>query len=84
MTLRRALWAHRGYTGRQRVHGAGPTLSTKGVEQHLKLKVNREKSMVDRAIRRPLLGFGCFVRGGQVTVRIGPKARKRAKTASGN
>jgi len=52
---------------------------TQYVEQHLKLKVNREKSVVDRAIRRPLLGFGFFVRGGQVKVRIDPKARKRAK-----
>ena len=49
------------------------------VEQHLKLKVNREKSVVDRAIRRPLLGFGFFARGGQVKVRIDQKARKRAK-----
>ena len=49
------------------------------IEQHLKLKVNREKSVVDRAIRRPLLGFGFFVRGGQVKVRIDRKARQRAK-----
>ncbi|MDA8069864.1 MAG: group II intron reverse transcriptase/maturase, partial [Actinomycetota bacterium] len=49
------------------------------VEQHLKLKVNHEKSVVDRATRRPLLGFGFFVSGGQVKVRIDPKARKRAK-----
>ncbi len=52
---------------------------TQHVEQHLKLKVNREKSVVDRAIRRPLLGFGFFVRKGQVKVRIDPKARKRAE-----
>jgi len=35
--------------------------------------------VVDRAIRRALLGFGFFVRKGQVKVRIDPKARKRAK-----
>ena len=52
---------------------------TQYVEQHLKLRVNREKSVVDRATRRPLLGFGFFVRGGKVKVRIDPKARKRAK-----
>ena len=52
---------------------------TQYVEQHLKLRVNREKSVVDRATRRPLLGFGFFVRGGQVKVRIDQKARKRAK-----
>jgi len=37
---------------------------TRYVEQQLKLNVNREKSVVDRATRRPLLGFGFFVRGG--------------------
>ena len=31
---------------------------TQYVEQRLKLKVNREKSVVDRATKRPLLGFG--------------------------
>ncbi len=35
--------------------------------------------MVDRATRRPLLGFGFFVRGGEIKVRIDPKARTRAK-----
>jgi group II intron reverse transcriptase/maturase len=52
---------------------------TRYVEQRLKLRVNREKSVVDRATRRPLLGFGFFVRGGEVKVRIDPKARSRAK-----
>jgi hypothetical protein len=33
---------------------------TQYVEQRLKLKVNREKSVVDRATKRPLLGFGSF------------------------
>ena len=51
---------------------------TQYVEQHLKLKVNREKSVVDRAIRRPLLGFGFFARGGQVKVRIDPKADRKS------
>jgi hypothetical protein len=52
---------------------------TRYIEQRLKLRVNHEKSVVDRATRRPLLGFGFFVRGGEVKVRIDPKARKRAK-----
>jgi group II intron reverse transcriptase/maturase len=52
---------------------------TQYVEQRLKLKVNREKSVVDRATKRPLLGFGFFVRAGEVMVRVDPKARKRAK-----
>lgn len=49
------------------------------IEQRLKLRVNRGKSAVDRATRRTLLGFGFFKRGGEIKVRIDPKARKRAK-----
>jgi RNA-directed DNA polymerase len=52
---------------------------TRVIEQRLKLKVNAEKSVVDRATKRPFLGFGFFVRGGEVQVRIDPKARTRAK-----
>jgi group II intron reverse transcriptase/maturase len=49
------------------------------VESKLKLRVNREKSAVDRATKRPFLGFGFFYRDGQVKVRVDPKARTRAK-----
>ena len=49
------------------------------VEQRLKLKVNREKSVVDRAMRRPFLGFCFRPRGGEVRVLVDPKALKRAK-----
>ena len=49
------------------------------IERRLKLRVNREKSAVDHATRRTLLGFGFLKRGGEVKVRIDPKARKRAK-----
>lgn len=49
------------------------------VESRLKLRVNRRKSAVARATRRPFLGFGFFVREGKVKVRIDPEARKRAK-----
>jgi RNA-directed DNA polymerase len=49
------------------------------IERRLKLRVNREKSAVDRATRRTLLGFGFFKRGGEIKVRIDPKARKRAE-----
>ena len=52
---------------------------TRFVEQRLKLKVNRDKSVVDRATKRPLLGFGFFYRGGEVKVRVDPKAQRRAK-----
>lgn len=49
------------------------------IEGRLKLKVNRRKSAVDRALRRPLLSFGFFRRDGEIKVRIDPEARKRAK-----
>lgn len=49
------------------------------VEKRLKLKVNREKSVVDRATKRPLLGFGFLRRGNRITIRIDPKACKRAQ-----
>jgi group II intron reverse transcriptase/maturase len=49
------------------------------VEGRLKLRVNRRKSAVAPAKRRPFLGFGFFERDGQVKVRIDPDARRRAK-----
>lgn len=49
------------------------------VEERLKLRVNREKSAVDRATKRNLLGFGFMRRGELVTIRIDPKAPQRAK-----
>jgi group II intron reverse transcriptase/maturase len=52
---------------------------TQYVEQRLKLKVNRGKSVVDRATKRTLLGFGFFYRDGEVKVRVDQKARMRAK-----
>jgi group II intron reverse transcriptase/maturase len=53
---------------------------TRYVEQRLKLRINHEKSMVDKASKRALLGFRFHVRGtGEVRVLIDPKARKRAK-----
>ena len=48
-------------------------------EARLKLRVNREKSAVARATRRPFLGFGFLYRDGQVQVRVDPNARRRAK-----
>ena len=52
---------------------------TQYVEQRLKLKVNREKSVVDRATKRPLLGFRFAYRGDEVRVLVDPKRVKRAK-----
>jgi RNA-directed DNA polymerase len=49
------------------------------VERRLKLKVSRQKSAVDLAKKRPLLGFRFFGRDREVKVRIDPSARKRVK-----
>ena len=49
------------------------------VEERLKLKVNREKSVVARALRRPFLGFCLRPRTGEVRVLVDPKALRRAK-----
>ena len=49
------------------------------VESRLKLRVNRGKSAVAPATKRPFLGFAFFERDGEVKVRIDPDARKRAK-----
>ena len=52
---------------------------TQYVEQRLKLRVNREKSVVARALRRPFLGFCFRPRMGEVRVLVDPKALRRAK-----
>jgi RNA-directed DNA polymerase len=49
------------------------------IERRLKLRVNPGKSSVGSAFRVTLRGFGFLRRGGEVKVRIDPKARKRAK-----
>jgi len=49
------------------------------VEQRLHLKVNRTKSGIAPATRRGLLGFGFFVRDGQVKIRLDPKATHRLR-----
>lgn len=49
------------------------------IERRLKLKVNRQKSAVDLAKKRALLGFRFFGREHEVKVRIDPDARKRVK-----
>ena len=52
---------------------------TQFIEQRLKLKVNVQKSVVGRATTRPFLGFAFLSRRGKITIRIDPKALKRAK-----
>jgi hypothetical protein len=52
---------------------------TRYVERRLKLKVNPQKSAVDLAKNRRLLGFRFFGREHELKVRIDPGARTRAK-----
>ncbi len=53
---------------------------TRYIEQRLKLRVNRQKSAVAPAVKRPLLGFVFFrYRDGRVGVTVAPKALKRAE-----
>jgi len=52
---------------------------TRFIEERLKLKVNIEKSVVGRATARPFLGFAFMSRQGQITIRIDPRALKRAQ-----
>jgi hypothetical protein len=53
---------------------------TQYIEQRLKLRVNRQKSAVAPAVKRPLLGFEFFrYRDGRVGVTVAPKALKRAE-----
>jgi RNA-directed DNA polymerase len=49
------------------------------VERRLKLKVNRQKSAVDLARKRPLLGFRFFGHDREIRARIDPDARRRAQ-----
>ncbi len=51
---------------------------TRFVEGKLKLKVNREKSAVDRPWRRKFLGFS-FLSIKQATIRLAPKTISRFK-----
>jgi group II intron reverse transcriptase/maturase len=47
------------------------------IEQHLKLKVNQDKSAVDRPYRRQFLGFSFYRNKAGVQIRIADKAKKR-------
>jgi len=49
------------------------------VEKRLKLRVNEAKSAVAPATVSPFLGFGFFLRDGEVKVRLDPKARAAVK-----
>lgn len=52
---------------------------TKFVEQRLGLRVSRDKSRVDRAMKRPFLGFSFYRRDGRVKIGVDRKARQRVK-----
>jgi RNA-directed DNA polymerase len=67
------------YVGSERAGTRVMDSITQYVERRLKLRVNRRKSAVAPATKRPFLGFGFFVRDGEVRVRVDPDARKRAK-----
>ena len=49
------------------------------VEKRLKLRVNEAKSAVAPATSRPFLGFGFYLKDGEVKVRLDPKAKQAAK-----
>jgi len=49
------------------------------LEKKLKLKVNRDKSAVDRPARRKFLGFRLFKYRGQIRIGLAPKTLKRVK-----
>jgi len=51
---------------------------TKYLEKKLRLKVNQEKSAVDRPWRRKFLGFSFYI-GKQVGIRLSPETIKRLK-----
>lgn len=48
------------------------------LEGTLKLRVNREKSAVDRPSKRKFLGFSFYRHKGKVHIRIAPKSRRRS------
>lgn len=51
------------------------------LEGTLKLRVNREKSAVDRPSKRKFLGFSFLRRKGETLVRVAPKSLKRVEAA---
>lgn len=52
---------------------------TKFIEGELKLKVNKEKSAVDRPWRLKFLGFSFYLKKGEARIRVHPKSVKKLK-----
>jgi group II intron reverse transcriptase/maturase len=67
------------YVGSERAGQRVMKSITQFVESRLKLRVNRDKSAVAPATKRPFLGFGFFVGEGKVRLHIDPQALKRAR-----
>lgn len=53
---------------------------TEFIEKKLKLKVNKEKSAVDRPWNRKFLGFSFYITEGKSRIRISPKSLQRFKS----
>ncbi len=66
------------YVATLRAGGRVRASITRFLELRLKLRVNTEKSAVDRAIHRAILGFS-FLPGRQVKIRIDPQALAKGK-----
>ena len=67
------------YVKSQRAGERVMTSVTEFIEQRLKLKVNRDKSAVDRVNRRKFLGFSFYRGKGGYRIRVDAKSIKRLK-----
>lgn len=52
---------------------------TRFLEEELKLKVNKEKSVVDRPWKLKFLGFSFYLKSGETRIRVHPKSVKKLK-----
>ncbi len=52
---------------------------TRFLEEELKLKVNKEKSVVDRPWKLKFLGFSFYLKNGETRIRVHPKSVKKLK-----
>jgi len=55
------------------------TSVTRFLEEELKLKVNREKSAVDRPWKLKFLGFSFYLKKGEARIRVHPKSARKFK-----
>lgn len=52
---------------------------TEFIEKKLKLKVNKEKSAIDRPWKRKFLGFSFYIKRSEIGIRVHPKSIKRVR-----